>query len=81
MRKRLQRTPGAICGQCGSPSLRNVRRARVHKGIIIENIPATYCSNCGEEVYDLATAELIERIAAEPEIYATVEPRAVARMA
>lgn len=70
-----------MCSQCGAAELRQVRRDRVYKGIVIENIPATYCSNCGEELYDLATVELIEKIVAAPEVYATMVKRPVARVA
>jgi hypothetical protein len=48
---------------------------------VIENIPATYCLNCGEELYDLATVQLIEQIVAEPTRYAAVAERYVARVA
>jgi hypothetical protein len=58
--------------------VRDVWRTRVHKGIVIENIPATHCSNCGEELYDLVTVQTIERIIANPDRYATVQSVAVA---
>jgi hypothetical protein len=37
---------------------------------VIENIPATYCTSCGEELYDLATVKAVERIVASPDQYA-----------
>ena len=69
------------CSQCGSTELRSVRRTRVHQGIVIENIPATFCSNCGEELYDLATVQLLEQIVAAPEVYTQIVERPVARVA
>jgi YgiT-type zinc finger domain-containing protein len=70
-----------ICSQCGAPGLREVRRNRVHQDIVIENIPATFCPNCGEELYELATVQLIEQIVAAPEAYTTMIERPVARVA
>lgn len=58
-----------------------VRRDRLYKGVLIENIPATYCLSCGEELYDLKTVELMERIAAKPERYAQIVELPVARVA
>ena len=69
------------CSQCGSQHIRDVRRTRVYSGIVIENIPATYCSNCGEELYDAEAVDLIEKVAAEPERYSSVVPRRVAHLA
>ena len=58
-----------------------VRRDRLYKGVLIENIPATYCLNCGEELYDLKTVELMDRIAAKPERYTRMVELPVARVA
>lgn len=81
MTNKRQPPAAKVCAQCGAPGLRDVRRNRVHKGVVIENIPATFCPNCGAELYDLATVQLIERIVAEPESYTTVVERRVARLA
>ncbi len=70
-----------ICSQCGALGLREVRRTRVHQGIVIENLPATFCSNCGEELYDLETVQLIEKIVAAPDTYTQMVERPVARVA
>jgi hypothetical protein len=53
----------------------------VFKGIVIENLPATYCPDCGEELYEAATVDLMEKIAAEPDKYAPWAKRRVARVA
>jgi len=58
-----------------------VRRDQFYKGVLIENIPATYCLNCGEELYDLETVRLMEKIAAKPERYAKMVEFPVARVA
>jgi len=81
MNKAKVKSPKKVCAQCGEQSVRDVRRTRVYKGIVIENIPATFCSNCGEELYDLATMRLIERIVAEPDVYTSMVTRPVARVA
>lgn len=70
-----------VCSQCGSARIRNVRRTHVFKGIVIENLPATYCPDCGEELYEAATVDLMEKIAAEPDTYAPWAKRRVARVA
>lgn len=62
--------------------MKNVRRTRVYKSVVIENLPATCCTNCGEELYDAATVDLMmERIGAEPEHYAQMMEMPVARVA
>jgi YgiT-type zinc finger domain-containing protein len=81
MTRKRKQAGSKVCSQCGTPGLREVRRTRVHQGIVIENIPATFCSNCGEELYDLATVQLIEKIVAAPEVYAKMVERPVARVA
>lgn len=81
MNRSKKKNSGKRCSQCGELGLRNVRRTRVHRGVVIENIPATFCPNCGEELYDLATVQAIEQIVAEPERYTTVVERRVAALA
>jgi YgiT-type zinc finger domain-containing protein len=75
MTQKRKQNDSKVCSQCGAPELREVRRTRVHQGIVIENIPATFCPNCGEELYDLATVQLIEQIVAAPEVYAPLLER------
>lgn len=81
MTKKRKQDGSKVCSQCGAPELREVRRTRVHQGIVIENIPATFCPNCGEELYELATVRLIEKIVAAPEVYTKLVERLVARVA
>ncbi len=69
------------CGRCKAVEVIDVRRNQVFKGVLIENIPATYCLNCGEELYDLATMTLMEKIAANPKRYARMVEMPVARVA
>ena len=78
MNKKRRRTNSKICSHCGQTGLLDVLRTRVHKGVVIENIPATYCPNCGEELYDLATVKAVERIVANPDRYAKIQRVAVA---
>jgi len=81
MTKQELQADAKVCSQCGAPGLREVRRNRVHQDIVIENILATFCTNCGEELYDLATVQLIEQIVAAPEEHTTLVARLVARVA
>ena len=81
MTKKQKQNAARVCSQCGSARIRDVRRTHVYKGIVIENLPATYCPNCGEELYEAATVDLMEKIAAEPEIYAPLAKRRVAHVA
>lgn len=81
MTKKRKPNAQAICSQCGEPTLKTVRRTRVYKGVVIQNLPATYCTNCGEELYEAATVDLMEQIAAQPECYAQMIEMPVARVA
>ena len=74
-------SPEKICSQCGPSHIRDVRRTRVLNGIVIENIPATFCSNCGEELYEASAVDFMEKVVSDPEKYSTVVPRRVARLA
>lgn len=78
MNKKRRQTNLKICSQCRQPGVLDVLRTRVHKGVVIENIPATYCPSCGEELYDLATIKAVERIVANPDRYARIQRMAVA---
>jgi YgiT-type zinc finger domain-containing protein len=69
------------CGRCQAVEKIAVRRTQFYKGVLIENLPATYCLNCGEELYSLQTAELMEEIAAQPKRYAKMVEMPVARVA
>jgi hypothetical protein len=81
MNKKRRKNPLKVCSQCGAKAVCDVRRTEFHDGIVIENVPATYCSNCGEELYDLATVQLIEKILAQPERYTQMVEMPVARVA
>ncbi|MGH9840234.1 MAG: type II toxin-antitoxin system MqsA family antitoxin [Blastocatellia bacterium] len=70
-----------VCSQCGSTKIRAVRRTRVYGDIVIENLPATWCPNCGEELYDVEEVDFIEKVLADPDKYSTWVPRRVARVA
>lgn len=80
MNKKRKRNASKVCDRCRKPGVRDVRRTKVYKGIVIENIPAASCMNCGEELYDLATVQLIEQIVAKPEVYTTMVKLPVARI-
>jgi YgiT-type zinc finger domain-containing protein len=69
-----------VCGRCKKPGLQDVRRTEVRKGIVIENVPATYCRNCGEELYSIDTVKVIERILANPGVHTTMVELPVARI-
>ena len=79
-RKRKQNAM-KVCSRCGEIALKDVRRTHVFRGVVIENLPATYCTNCGEELYEAATVDLMEKIAAKPERYAEMVEIPVARVA
>jgi YgiT-type zinc finger domain-containing protein len=81
MGKKRNQSQKSKCGRCKAVELIEVRRDRLYKGVLIENIPATYCLNCSEELYDLKTVELMEKIAAKPERYAQMVELPVARVA
>jgi YgiT-type zinc finger domain-containing protein len=80
MTKKGEQNTIKACSQCGSQDIRDVRRTRVYLGIVIENIPATYCPNCGEELYDAAAVDMMEKVVADPERYSSLVPRRVARL-
>ena len=69
------------CGRCKAVEKIAVRRTQFYKGVLIENLPATYCLNCGEELYSLKIAELMEKIATQPQRYAKIVELPVARVA
>lgn len=81
MRKQPTKNRKSKCGRCKAVELVAVRRTQFHKGVLIENIPATYCLNCGEELYELETVRLLEKIAAQPKRYARLVELPVARVA
>lgn len=80
MTRETQRAAG-VCSQCGSTKIRGVRRTRVHGDVVIENLPATWCPDCGEELYDAEVVDFVEKVLADPNKYSTWVPRRVARMA
>ena len=57
------------CKDCGSETEEKVVQAalRAARGwLILEDIPARVCKQCGEQFYDDQTAEKIERITTDP---------------
>jgi YgiT-type zinc finger domain-containing protein len=57
------------CKYCGAVTEEEVVQAalRAAQGwLILEDIPARVCKQCGEQFYDEGTAEKIERITANP---------------
>lgn len=80
MRKQRNQ-PKTRCGRCQAVEQIAVRRTQFYKGVLIENLPPTYCLNCGEELYSLRTVELMEQIAQEPRQYAQIVELPVARVA
>ena len=70
-----------VCSQCGSKHIRDIRRTQIYKGVVIENIPATFCPDCGEELYEAATVRWMEMVAADPQKYARMIEMPVARAA
>lgn len=81
MNKKRKQNAAEICSVCERPGVEDVRRDMLYKGVLIENLPFKHCPNCHEEYCDLETARLMERIAAEPETYAKMVKRLVARVA
>lgn len=81
MTKRRKQNLTMLCSRCQSKYIREVRRTQVYKGVVIENIPATYCPDCGEELYDAATVSLMEQIATDPQHYARMVEMPVATLA
>lgn len=63
------------------PGVEDVRRDKLYKGVLIENLPAKHCPNCHETYYDFETVGLTDKIAKDPERYARMLKRPVARVA
>ena len=81
MTKKREENPKMVCSQCGSKHIRDIRRTQIYKGVVIENVPATYCPDCGEELYEAATVRWMEMVAADPQKYARMIEMPVARAA
>ena len=81
MTKKRKEHPTLTCSQCGSKHIREIRRTQVYKGVVIENVPATYCPDCGEELYEAATVSWMEMVAADPQKYAQMIEMPVVRAA
>jgi len=57
------------CKYCGSGTEEEVVQAALRGArgwLILEDIPARVCKQCGEQFYDDRTAERIERITTDP---------------
>jgi len=57
------------CKYCGSGTEEGFVQAALHGArgwLILEDIPARVCRQCGEQFYDDRTAERIERITTDP---------------
>lgn len=70
-----------LCSLCARPGVIDVRRDKLFKGVLIENLPAKHCPNCREDYYELETVRMMERIANDPVHYAQMIERPVARVA
>jgi YgiT-type zinc finger domain-containing protein len=81
MNKKRQDRQGEICSFCNKPGVEEVRRDKLYKGVLIENLPAKHCPHCHETYYDFETVGLMDKIAADPEQYARMLKRPVARVA
>lgn len=81
MNKQRTQTAKPKCSQCGADAIVNIRKDEFSKGVLIQNLPATFCQNCGEELYDRATVQLVEKIASEPDVLAQLMELPVARVA
>jgi YgiT-type zinc finger domain-containing protein len=81
MRKKSRNKTDEICSFCSRPGVIDVRRDKLYKGVLIENLPAKQCPHCHEVYFDLDTAQLMEKIAREPDRYARLVKRPVARVA
>ena len=71
-----------VCGICGKKGARARRVTRTYgKGedlLVIRNIPATSCPNCGEGYFTAETLREVERIRAHHEHFAVKRPVEVA---
>ncbi|MGH9755042.1 MAG: YgiT-type zinc finger protein [Blastocatellia bacterium] len=81
MNKKRQNKQGEICDLCDKPGVEDVRLTKFYQGVLIENLPAKHCPNCHEDYFDVKTVRLMERIAKNPERYAKMLKRPVARVA
>jgi YgiT-type zinc finger domain-containing protein len=57
------------CQECGGETREDVVKAAFwhdERLIVIEEIPARVCSNCGEQFYDEQTAERLQSLIAAP---------------
>ena len=81
MTKKIYPETDELCSLCGRPGVENVRRERLYKGVWIENLPVKHCPHCHEDICDWETVQLMEAIAANPEKYAKMVTRPVARVA
>ena len=81
MLRKTKQNIGECCSLCGRPGVENVRRDKLYKGVWIENLPVKHCPHCHEDVLEWETVQLMEDIAANPEKYAQMVTRPVARVA
>jgi len=81
MTKKRKQNAAKLCSLCGRSGVENVRREMLYKGIWIENLPVEHCPHCHEDVCDWETVQLMEAIANDPEKYAEMVKRPVARVA
>lgn len=81
MTRKLKVVSDERCSLCDQPGVENVRRDKLYKGIWIENLPVKHCPHCHEDVLEWETVQLMEDIAANPEKYAKMVTRPVARVA
>jgi len=81
MNKKRRNLQVETCSLCARPGVVDVRRDKLYKGVLIENLPAKHCPNCHEDYFELETVQLMEKIANDPERHAQMLKRPVARVA
>jgi YgiT-type zinc finger domain-containing protein len=78
-------TPAVVCVNCGKLAAIQVRRDELFvsgkDALIIENIPMLKCMNCGIVYLEPEISRTIDEICAHPELHASFEPKAVAKIA
>ena len=77
--------PTHICINCGKRAALEIRRDEMFgtgpDSVIIENIPMMKCLSCGMVYLQPEVSQRIDLICAQPERYASMEQKAVAKIA
>jgi len=78
-------SPARVCVNCGEKTAIEIRRDELFgqgkDALIIENIPMMKCLNCAIVYLEPEVSRMIDEICAHPEQHASVETRAVAKIA